>query len=723
MDRSQKTLDRLYNDVSQKQYQLSKYDEAIKKATGDQKTALITARNNLADSLAQTKNSIEITTSGVGDTVSRIQELRAKAVVAAESRKSSVFNREATAEERRIETEFAAGKLSKEEYIKSKLELEQTRLSSYDYFANTFRQYGADDTATAFDTKVLESERKIDENIKPIADNIGNYEAYREGNKKIELRDFTNDKANGFFENKYLKVGNVFRKVQTGSEINPITGEPYSSSEIREKVRLGQTQPFYLDENNKKKPIVILEVQRPDGTKQNVYWDKSLADKNGKFTAETVTNKNGLAEKSQTLYKIADNTIPYTGPNALQEVGRNIVDTFKGKNESINALGNAITKPVDFVQQAIQKFFPQVKAAEAKETVKAPLLQTSGNKNAIDKVIVNLPENQKEAARLISKALADQGILDPNTLAYALATAQHETASSFKPVNEGFFNDEKYGYEPGFTGKSEANKRGYGGGENYFGRGYIQLTHLGNYQKYGKQLGLDLVNNPELANVPENAAKIMAAYFKDRGTAALASKGDFIGARGTVNPDDKGFYIAGLANQYLKSPNLLKGIVNAYASEKKIGSTLNKNMVKPKLQTPVVKKNILQQIGDFIVPPVSSFINTKNPLVTKTKTQSVQSTNPFVPNSNPYNVKQPSSNNNQNQQSFQQKTTPQVSVPAPKPVAYNAPTPASTYGGNIKPAFVQQQSKPAPSPKPPQQNIVQKVISSVTNFIKKLKWW
>jgi putative chitinase len=50
----------------------------------------------------------------------------------------------------------------------------------------------------------------------------------------------------------------------------------------------------------------------------------------------------------------------------------------------------------------------------------------------------------------------------------------------------------------------------------YRGRGFNQLTFKSNYKKYGDLLKIDLVNNPDLANDPKVAAKIVAAYFKDQ---------------------------------------------------------------------------------------------------------------------------------------------------------------------------------------------------------------
>lgn len=50
-------------------------------------------------------------------------------------------------------------------------------------------------------------------------------------------------------------------------------------------------------------------------------------------------------------------------------------------------------------------------------------------------------------------------------------------------------------------------------GYKYRGRGFNQLTFKDNYQLYGKILGIDLENNPDLVNRPDIAAKVVAAYM------------------------------------------------------------------------------------------------------------------------------------------------------------------------------------------------------------------
>ena len=81
-----------------------------------------------------------------------------------------------------------------------------------------------------------------------------------------------------------------------------------------------------------------------------------------------------------------------------------------------------------------------------------------------------------------------------------------------------------------------------GDGALYKGRGFVQLTGKFNYEKFGQQLGLDLINNPDLANDRDVAARILAAFLvsqKTRITNALEA-GDLKQARKLVNGGSHG---------------------------------------------------------------------------------------------------------------------------------------------------------------------------------------
>jgi putative chitinase len=66
-----------------------------------------------------------------------------------------------------------------------------------------------------------------------------------------------------------------------------------------------------------------------------------------------------------------------------------------------------------------------------------------------------------------------------------------------------------------------------GDGPRYKGRGPIQLTGRNNYIACGKALGLDLVDNPDLAVQPSVAFRTAGWFWSTHGLNALADQGDY----------------------------------------------------------------------------------------------------------------------------------------------------------------------------------------------------
>ena len=145
--------------------------------------------------------------------------------------------------------------------------------------------------------------------------------------------------------------------------------------------------------------------------------------------------------------------------------------------------------------------------------------------------------------------------------AYVLATAYHETAHTMQPVDEiggtaYFFRMyDKDGHRPQVAarlGNSEP-----GDGARFHGRGYPQLTGRRNYSRAGRALGVDLIENPDLASDPEVSARILRKGMQEGWFtgASLASclhysegtQAQFVEARKIINGVDRAELIAGYA--------------------------------------------------------------------------------------------------------------------------------------------------------------------------------
>lgn len=137
----------------------------------------------------------------------------------------------------------------------------------------------------------------------------------------------------------------------------------------------------------------------------------------------------------------------------------------------------------------------------------------------------------------IVEEMAKAGFKSKNVLISILATIHVETEiDPFNPIEEIDGRDNAAGRNPGVGP--------YGGGENYFGRGYIQLTHDYNYEPCGKAIGVpQLGKKPELALQPEIASKIITWFWKKNGVDKAADAGDWDKVRRIVNGGTHGYAV------------------------------------------------------------------------------------------------------------------------------------------------------------------------------------
>jgi Bacterial SH3 domain len=131
----------------------------------------------------------------------------------------------------------------------------------------------------------------------------------------------------------------------------------------------------------------------------------------------------------------------------------------------------------------------------------------------------------------------------------ALATIRAET-EGFVPIDEGRsrFNTSPGGspfdlYDAGTSIGARLGNTERGDGPRFKGRGYIQLTGRDNYRRIGRQISVDLIEQPASANDPATAGLILAQFLKnaeDNIRRALANN-DLLRARKLVNGGSHGF--------------------------------------------------------------------------------------------------------------------------------------------------------------------------------------
>lgn len=141
----------------------------------------------------------------------------------------------------------------------------------------------------------------------------------------------------------------------------------------------------------------------------------------------------------------------------------------------------------------------------------------------------------------VLKALLDAALADKSLVLMALGTIRAETAS-FLPISE---LESRFNTSPGgrafdlYDNRADLGNQGPPDGELFKGRGFIQLTGRANYRQIGNAIGLgdQLAQNPDLANDPDIAAKILAAFLgnKQGEIRQALEAGDLALARKLVN--------------------------------------------------------------------------------------------------------------------------------------------------------------------------------------------
>ena len=230
----------------------------------------------------------------------------------------------------------------------------------------------------------------------------------------------------------------------------------------------------------------------------------------------TIDERRAAAEKEQNVTDSATK-------NMIQ-----MQDAQRAARDSLQSLVNAGIKPVTSAMKGLAGTIESITGIPgavapslAPKTAPTPAPKTAPGA-AVDRSLI--------------EKLSSSGITDRRAQANILAQVQAESGGVPRSENLNYTPEQLLKTFPKYVksmadaeslvaGGAEAiGNRIYGGrmgneaneGYKYRGRGLIQLTGKDNYAKFGKMLGIDLVNNPDLANDPEVARNIAVAYFNEK---------------------------------------------------------------------------------------------------------------------------------------------------------------------------------------------------------------
>ncbi len=138
---------------------------------------------------------------------------------------------------------------------------------------------------------------------------------------------------------------------------------------------------------------------------------------------------------------------------------------------------------------------------------------------------------------LVREALRSLEILDPHVEVAAIATIGSESylfAPEKEPGSQAYFR-RMYEFD-----RSLGNLEP-GDGPKYCGRGFVPLVGRSEYARFSKLVGADLVAQPDLAQEPAVAARILAYDFMLKGVPKAAVECDWVKVRRLVHGDLSGW--------------------------------------------------------------------------------------------------------------------------------------------------------------------------------------
>lgn len=394
LDRQQKSLERMYQQRVDKVTMIGAYQQAVEAASGDQKTSLTIALNNLVDGMSTLDNSIAVTTSNIEGTIESIQKAQAAAAASAFNQERRVVERNLDKAEDELERAFSDGDITKNEYVAKGIMLAQTKAEFFDEVSGAYNSFGKDESADKYLEKT-EDMIRIHEGLVSVGQNIDDYEPLFTDSESpltnllgektqrgdVILTDVRKLKQSGRFEENYTLLDGVYHQVYYPSEFVDDDGFIRTDINIKELAKLrddafinvigddgvmGTERVRFVqfeDEDGQpiSRPVSESRVQRLLETNQIIEDPKK-----GLIQAPPTKGGSGFLKVSAATQKYLEKNIP-----ALKKT-REVIETMRGniedqggvagfyKNFYGSKVPGAIRDYGNFVKDAYTKALPAI---------------------------------------------------------------------------------------------------------------------------------------------------------------------------------------------------------------------------------------------------------------------------------------------------------------------------------------------------------------------------
>lgn len=143
------------------------------------------------------------------------------------------------------------------------------------------------------------------------------------------------------------------------------------------------------------------------------------------------------------------------------------------------------------------------------------------------------PVRSAELALCANVHFPAYGIMESGLrLSHFMAQLVHESGS--------FRYMEEIASGQAYEGRADLGNVVAGDGVRFKGRGPIQITGRANYRTFGRAIGIDIENHPEIAAVPSIGLHLALEYWKSRNLNALADADDVVAITRKINGGTNG---------------------------------------------------------------------------------------------------------------------------------------------------------------------------------------
>jgi len=283
---------------------------------------------------------------------------------------------------------------------------------------------------------------------------------------------------------------------------------------------------FYLEEQEN--PKVDLSPNYPN---YEILIGQSIGIRknNTRFKIISAKLKPGQGETEKIVRAIATNT-PISIETSRVKNCKVVDEDISRRGFALGSLGAAT------VGSMIGNYNSQNK--QTKPTQPEPIQNIQPKSTNTIATLTNNPQEET----LMQKTARAAGIVGIE-LAQLMGQTKHESWDFSRLKEKGMGKDYfTKKYDPKFapkTAKILGNKHP-GDGEKYHGRGFIQLTGRDNYRMAQTALNIPLLQQPELAERPDIAAKIAVWYWQTRVKPSINNFNDTKAVTRKINPAGKG---------------------------------------------------------------------------------------------------------------------------------------------------------------------------------------